>query len=148
MTALDDHRPHRDVEVAAAAYAERTQPADLADILERVLDTGIVIAGEIRVDLLDIELLTIKLRLVVTSVDKAESIGLDWWRDDPWFAAGAIDRAGRGSRRATGSRPSVGTQEDSTQIGRDDVRHAQPVVDVARDDRYVVLDERGEASDS
>ena len=61
----------------------RTQPATLADILERVLDKGIIIAGDIRVNLLDIELLTIKLRLLVVSVDKAEEMGIDWWRHDP-----------------------------------------------------------------
>jgi len=61
----------------------RAQPATLADILERVLDKGIIIAGDIRVNLLDIELLTIKLRLLVVSVDKAEEMGIDWWRHDP-----------------------------------------------------------------
>src|SRR3954467_3656636 len=58
-------------------------PAHLADILERVLDKGIVIAGDIQINLLDIELLTIKLRLVVASVDKAKEIGIDWWESDP-----------------------------------------------------------------
>ena len=62
---------------------DRPQPATLADILERVLDKGIIIAGDIRVNLLDIELLTIKLRLLVVSVDKAEEMGIDWWRHDP-----------------------------------------------------------------
>ncbi|GAA3134536.1 gas vesicle protein GvpJ [Streptomyces rectiviolaceus] len=57
--------------------------ANLADILERVLDKGIVIAGDIRINLLDIELLTIKLRLIVCSVDKAKEMGIDWWEDDP-----------------------------------------------------------------
>ena len=61
----------------------RPQPATLADILERVLDKGIIIAGDIRVNLLDIELLTIKLRLLIVSVDKAEEMGIDWWRHDP-----------------------------------------------------------------
>ena len=55
----------------------------LADVLERVLDKGIVIAGDIQINLLDIELLTIKLRLVVASVDKAKEIGIDWWEGDP-----------------------------------------------------------------
>ncbi|MEX0429385.1 gas vesicle protein [Nocardioides sp. DS6] len=58
-------------------------PASLADILERVLDKGIIIAGDIRVNLLDIELLTIKIRLLVASVDKAQEMGIDWWRNDP-----------------------------------------------------------------
>ena len=61
----------------------RSQPATLADILERVLDKGIIIAGDIRVNLLDIELLTIKLRLLIVSVDKAAEMGIDWWRHDP-----------------------------------------------------------------
>ena len=55
----------------------------LADILERVLDKGIVIAGDIQINLLDIELLTIKLRLLVASVDKAREMGIDWWENDP-----------------------------------------------------------------
>ena len=62
------------------------RPSDqnnLADILERVLDKGIVIAGDIQINLLDIELLTIKLRLLVASVDKAREMGIDWWEHDP-----------------------------------------------------------------
>jgi len=61
----------------------RPQPANLADILERVLDKGIIIAGDIKVNLLDIELLTIKIRLLIVSVDKASEMGIDWWRNDP-----------------------------------------------------------------
>jgi hypothetical protein len=53
--------------------------------LERVLDTGIVIAGDIRVNLLDIELLTIKLRLVVASLETAKEAGINWWENDPWL---------------------------------------------------------------
>ncbi|MFF7202634.1 MULTISPECIES: gas vesicle protein [unclassified Streptomyces] len=63
--------------------------ANLADILERVLDKGIVIAGDIRINLLDIELLTIKLRLIVASVDKAKEMGINWWEDDPGLSTGA-----------------------------------------------------------
>lgn len=63
--------------------------ANLADILERVLDKGIVIAGDIRINLLDIELLTIKLRLVVASVDKAKEMGIDWWETDPALSSRA-----------------------------------------------------------
>jgi Gas vesicle protein len=55
------------------------QSATLADLLERVLDKGIVIAGDIRIKLVEVELLTIQLRLVVCSVDKAKELGLDWW---------------------------------------------------------------------
>lgn len=63
--------------------------ANLADILERVLDKGIVIVGDIKIDLLDIELLTIRLRLLVTSVDKAKEIGIDWWERDPALSSRA-----------------------------------------------------------
>lgn len=66
---------------------ERRAPADLADILERVLDKGIVIAGDIKVNLLDIELLTIKIRLLVASVDKAKEMGIDWWENDPMLSS-------------------------------------------------------------
>ena len=54
----------------------------LADILERVLDKGIVIAGDIQINLLDIELLTIKLRLLIASVDRAREMGINWWEGD------------------------------------------------------------------
>jgi DNA anti-recombination protein RmuC len=59
---------------------------NLADILERVLDKGIVVAGDIAINLLDIELLTIKLRLLIASVDKAQEIGIDWWTADPFLS--------------------------------------------------------------
>src|SRR2546421_12535685 len=60
-------------------------PANLGDILERVLDKGIVIAGDIQVNLLDIELLTIKLRLVIASLETAREVGINWWEHDPWL---------------------------------------------------------------
>jgi Gas vesicle protein len=63
--------------------------ANLGDILERVLDKGLVIAGDIRVNLLDIELLTIKLRLVIASLDTAREVGIDWWETDPWLNSSA-----------------------------------------------------------
>jgi len=69
------------------------QSTNLADILERVLDKGIVIAGDIRVNLLDIELLTIKIRLLIASVDKAREIGIDWWEHDPTLSSGQRDLA-------------------------------------------------------
>ncbi|MFF0223809.1 gas vesicle protein [Streptomyces sp. NPDC004629] len=68
------------------------QSANLADILERVLDKGIVIVGDIKINLLDIELLTIKLRLLVASVDKAREIGIDWWEHDPALSSRADHR--------------------------------------------------------
>ena len=69
------------------------QPANLGDILERVLDKGIVIAGDIKVNLLDIELLTIKLRLVIASLDTASQVGINWWQSDPWLSADAANAA-------------------------------------------------------
>jgi Gas vesicle protein len=65
--------------------------ANLADILERVLDKGIVIAGDIRINLLDIELLTIKLRLVIASLETAREVGINWWENDPWLSAQAAE---------------------------------------------------------
>jgi hypothetical protein len=72
--------------------ASGREPANLGDILERVLDKGIVIAGDIRVNLLDIELLTIKLRLLIVSVETARELGIDWWEHDPWLTGGAGSR--------------------------------------------------------
>jgi hypothetical protein len=72
--------------------------ASLGDILERVLDKGIVIAGDIKVNLLDIELLTIKLRLLIVSVETAKELGIDWWERDPWLNSGQ-DRLEAENRR-------------------------------------------------
>jgi gas vesicle protein GvpA/GvpJ/GvpM family len=69
----------------AAPYSSG-QPGQLADVLERVLDKGIVIAGDIKIDLLDIELLTVRLRLLVASADKAREMGIDWWEGDPFLS--------------------------------------------------------------
>ena len=60
----------------------------LVDVLDRVLDKGLVIAGDIRVSLADIELLTIRIRLLICSIDKAEQIGLDWWKFDRFLSPG------------------------------------------------------------
>ncbi len=56
---------------------------NLLDILDRILDKGLVIAGDVRISLANVELLTIRIRLLVCSVDKAEQIGLNWWKYDP-----------------------------------------------------------------
>lgn len=68
--------------------------ANLADILERVLDKGIVIAGDIQINLLDVELPTIKLRLLVASADKAKEMGTDWWDQDPTLTWKGQNRIG------------------------------------------------------
>ena len=67
--------------------ADAREPGSLGDLLERVLDKGLVIAGDIQVNLLDIELLTIKLRLLVASVETARQMGIDWWERDPWLSS-------------------------------------------------------------
>ncbi len=73
---------------------ERTSPTQpratsLVDILDRVLDKGLVVAGDIRVSLANVELLTVRIRLLVCSIDKAEEIGLDWWRRDSFLSSQA-----------------------------------------------------------
>lgn len=73
----------------AVPYGQQGATANLADILERVLDKGVVIAGDIQINLLDIELLTIKLRLLVASIDKAKEMGIDWWENDPSLSSRA-----------------------------------------------------------
>ena len=65
-----------------------TRSHGLVEILDRVLDKGLVIAGDIKVNLANVELLTIQIRLLVCSIDKAEQIGLNWWRHDPRLTAG------------------------------------------------------------
>lgn len=61
------------------------QSTNLGEILERVLDKGLVIAGDIQVNLRDIELLTIKVRLVIASLEAAKEVGINWWENDPWL---------------------------------------------------------------
>ncbi|MGF1444956.1 MAG: gas vesicle protein [Pikeienuella sp.] len=71
-------------EVGSAIHAD-----SLADILERVIDKGVVIAGDVTVSLVGIELVSIKLRLLIASVDKAKEIGINWWEHDPHLTAPA-----------------------------------------------------------
>ena len=75
--------------MANGAITHSVQTASLADILERVLDKGIVIAGDIVISLADVELLNIKIRLLVASVDKAREIGINWWQSDPALSSHA-----------------------------------------------------------
>lgn len=68
------------------------QSTNIADLLERVLDKGVVIAGDIRISLVNVELLTIQLRLVICSVEKAEQMGMDWWVNNPVFSSKSVHR--------------------------------------------------------
>ena len=67
------------------------QGTNLVDILDRILDKGLVVAGDVRISLANVELLTIRIRLLVCSIDKAEQIGLNWWRYDRSLTGGARD---------------------------------------------------------
>ncbi|HYP22712.1 MAG TPA: gas vesicle protein [Actinomycetota bacterium] len=75
---------------------------DLADILERVLDKGIVVAGDVAINLLDIELLTIKLRLLIASADTAKKMGIDWWESDPFLSGKAGSELPEGNGNGKG----------------------------------------------
>ncbi|MDP8239804.1 MAG: gas vesicle protein [Candidatus Hatepunaea meridiana] len=74
------------------AMQHSTNSSTLADILERILDKGIVIAGDIRINIADVELLTIQIRLVICSVDKAKEMGMDWWVNNPMFHQNEFNR--------------------------------------------------------
>ena len=140
------------------ASSNRPAGPNLADILERVLDKGIVIAGDIQINLLDIELLTIKLRLIVASVDRAKEMGIDWWERDPTLSSGhreledenrrlrdRLERLERAAPRATTTRPraartttaegrggSHDAEEFAGEEGRRRVEEAEIVDDDAR----------------
>lgn len=75
--------------MAEQKMAHAIQATNLADILERVLDKGIVIAGDIKIQIADIDLLTIKIRLLIASVDKAMEMGINWWQQDPYLSSKA-----------------------------------------------------------
>jgi len=70
-----------------------TRSHGLVDILDRVLDKGLVIAGDIKINLANVELLTIQVRLLVCSIDKAEQIGLNWWRSDPRLSSSGAEQS-------------------------------------------------------
>ena len=102
----------------AAPFGGQAQSGDratnLGDILERVLDKGLVIAGDIRVNLLDIELLTIKLRLVIASLETAKEVGIDWWTHDPWLRGDdrrAVDENARQQLPAASGQQSKQTKQ-------------------------------------
>nr|WP_307128779.1 gas vesicle protein [Streptomyces sp. B1I3] len=100
-----------------SSYGQQGSSANLADILERVLDKGIVIAGDIKINLLDIELLTIKLRLLVASVDKAKEMGIDWWEHDPSLSSRA-----RPERQVTGAHDPSGGEEPQGTLAQENAR--------------------------
>ena len=121
------------------------QPASLGDILERVLDRGVVIVGDIRVSLLDIELLTIKLRLLIASVDTARELGIDWWEHDPWLSSRAREPIEDGHERTR--RAEVGDRHRDERPA--EVEAGQPpVIDVEPTPRrHREAERRGHGSD-
>jgi hypothetical protein len=116
---------------ASAAPTSPRGATNLADVLEGVLDKGVVIAGDIRVNLLDIELLTIELRLIVASVETAHRIGINWWEADPWLAGREADddrkslreRVGRLERQLESS--SAGSLNDENRDLREQMEQLQ-----------------------
>jgi hypothetical protein len=96
--------PYAPMRRSPSGIAQPPEGATLADILERVLDKGIVIAGDIQINLLDIELLTIKLRLLVASVDKAKEMGVNWWEGDSFSSAQDGDSDGGGDNAELANR--------------------------------------------
>lgn len=97
-------RPYEGRPPATTPYrkvAPGPQRTDLADLLERVLDKGIVVAGDIQINLLDIELLTIKIRLLVASVERAQEMGINWWEGDPALSNNAreLERENKSLRK-------------------------------------------------
>jgi hypothetical protein len=115
---------------------------NLADVLERVLDKGVVIVGDIRVNLLDIELLTIKLRLVVAGVDTARRMGINWWETDPWVTGreeederrSLLSRVSRLERQleSSGDR----SRDDEDEALQDEVERLQRELKRIRDRTY------------
>jgi hypothetical protein len=116
---------------------------NLADILERVLDKGIVIAGDVQINLLDIELLTIKLRLVVASVDRAKEMGIDWWERDPTLSSkqGELEEENRRLRErlealesSNGHAPALDRGDGDVVDDEDDIEDAEEVPEEETDD--------------
>ncbi|MBW8750148.1 MAG: gas vesicle protein [Propionibacteriales bacterium] len=104
-------------------FSGNREPAsqNLADVLERVLDKGIVVVGDIQVRLLDIELLTIKIRLMVASVDRAREMGISWWENDPFVSGiedGREDGADGLERRVRELEQRLGDGESKARHGR------------------------------
>ena len=87
----------------------------LVDVLDRVLDKGLAIAGDIKISLAEVELLTIRIRLIVCSIDKAQEIGLDWWRHDPAFSGKRAVEADEMRRQLTALEAKVALLEGVSQ---------------------------------
>jgi Gas vesicle protein len=114
----------------------RRQPDSLADVLERVLDKGIVIAGDVVVNVLDIELLTLKLRLFISSADTAREMGMDWWTTDPFFNSQAYVAQledGDNGQRSVGS--GQGGRPSNRELQEENSRLRERLAELEADDR-------------
>ncbi|MDT4921592.1 MAG: hypothetical protein QOI15_2494 [Pseudonocardiales bacterium] len=86
--------PHTVTHIAGGAMSRPSGGGDsLADVLERVLDKGVVVVGDVGVSVLDIELLTLRIRLLIASAETAREMGIDWWTGDPFYNSGARESA-------------------------------------------------------
>ncbi len=83
---------------SAPKIVHAVEATNLADVLERLLDKGVVIAGDIRIKLVDIELLTINIRLLIASVDKAKEMGINWWETNPFLTTASPSPVGNAQR--------------------------------------------------
>ena len=103
-----------------------TGASNLADVLEMVLDKGVVIAGDIRIRLVEVDLLTINIRLLIASVDKARSIGIDWWTNSPFLtsrAAAALQAAGPVPAPQAGAPAAAAIQDLRARVERLELGH-------------------------
>jgi hypothetical protein len=116
------------------AIQHSNNSSGLGDLLERILDKGIVIAGDIKISLADVELLNIKIRLLVASVDKAKEMGIDWWVHDPYLSS----RARVAEQEITGNIEPVNIQssnevvEDSPKV----IEKTEPIEPIINRPKY------------
>lgn len=110
--------------------AHSTSSATLADVLDRILDKGLVIAGDIKIKLVDIELLTIQIRLLICSVDRAREMGIDWWTTSPYLSSAAekvasqVDAPGELKSLLEGSASQSVVMSSSQKVAKEPVRRA------------------------
>lgn len=112
-------------------------PSTLADLLERVLDKGVVVAGDIVVKLLDIELLTLKIRLLIASADTAREMGIDWWTNDPFLSSSAANYSADGTTDSAEPTARVGPGGTGSggpgELGQGDVEQLHARIDRLED---------------
>jgi hypothetical protein len=106
--------------------AARGRPQEgLADVLDRVLDKGLVIAGDISIRLVDVELLTIKVRLLLASADKAREMGIDWWRHDPHLSSAGTGIQHRPVQKETEGTSDAAQLEEENRLLREELRRLE-----------------------